>query len=183
MALFNYECDEVKRIIEEVRPNYPQLTTYISEWLYLYENEYTPGTPVELEYHEVIVNPYGRVDNAIPHNYKSAILKGSTKYRDIDTLDILDTLDETKNLELVSVNMPVLTTTNCLNLFTKDNTVVDGEQDVFGDFVEAKKNDKFSFNEKYGYVAWTSLAIYNVNKEMIYYKYGDDRTIPKTIVL
>lgn len=46
-----------------------------------------------------------------------------------------------------SVKMPVLTTTNCLNLFTKDNTVDDGLQDVFGDFVEANKNDKFSFNE------------------------------------
>ena len=32
---------------------------------------------------------------------KSAILKGNTKYRDIDTGDILDTFDETKNLELV----------------------------------------------------------------------------------
>ena len=41
---------------------------------------------------------------------KSAILKGSTKYRDIDTGDILDTFDETKNLELVSVKMPVLKT-------------------------------------------------------------------------
>ena len=39
---------------------------------------------------------------------KSAILKGSTKYRDIDTGDILDTFDETKNIELVSVKMPVL---------------------------------------------------------------------------
>ena len=47
---------------------------------------------------------------------KSAILKGSTKYRDIDTGDILDTFDETKNLELVSVKMPVLKTTG-KNLF------------------------------------------------------------------
>ena len=42
---------------------------------------------------------------------KSAILKGNTKYRDIDTGDILDTFDETKNLELVSAKMPVLTKT------------------------------------------------------------------------
>ena len=82
-----------------------------------------------------------------------------------------------------SVKMPVLTTTNCLNLFTKDNTVDDGGKDVFGDFVEAKKNDKFSFNDKYGNGSWTSLVIYNVNKERIYYKYGDSSSIPKTIVL
>ena len=43
---------------------------------------------------------------------KRAILKGNTKYRDIDTGDILDTFDETKNLELVSVKVPVLTTSN-----------------------------------------------------------------------
>ena len=47
---------------------------------------------------------------------KSAILKGNTKYRDIDTGDILDTFDETKNLELVSVKVPALTTTG-KNLF------------------------------------------------------------------
>ena len=82
-----------------------------------------------------------------------------------------------------SATMPVLTTTNSLNLFTKNNTVDDGTIDVFGDFVEAKKNDKFSFNEKDGYATWTSLAIYNVNKERIYYKYGDSSIIPKSIVL
>ena len=49
--------------------------------------------------------------NTVEAPVKSAILKGNTKYRDIDTGDILDTFDETKNLELVSVKMPVLTTT------------------------------------------------------------------------
>lgn len=121
--------------------------------------------------------------NTVQKPFRSAILKGSTKYRDIDTGEILESFEEGRNLELVSVKMPVLTTTNCLNLFTKDNTVDDGGQDVFGDFVEAKKNDKFSFNEKYGYGTWTSLAIYNVNKERIYYKYEDSSLIPKTIVL
>ena len=112
MSLFNYECDEVKRKIEEVSPNYPQLTTYEKEWLYFHKYGYIPGIPVELEYETVSVNPTGSVSNAIPFNYKSAILKGNTKYRDIDTGDILDTVDETKNLELVSVKVPVLTTSN-----------------------------------------------------------------------
>ena len=43
---------------------------------------------------------------------KSAIFKGSTKYRDIDTGEFLETFDESRNLELVSVRMPVLTTSN-----------------------------------------------------------------------
>ena len=49
--------------------------------------------------------------NTVEAPVKSAILKGSTKYRNIDTGEILDAFDETKNLELVSVKMPVLTTT------------------------------------------------------------------------
>ena len=43
---------------------------------------------------------------------QSAILKGSTKYRDIDTGEFLETFEEGRNLELVSVKMPVLTTSN-----------------------------------------------------------------------
>ena len=78
MSLFNYECDEVKRKIEEVSPNYPQLTTYEKEWLYFHKYGYIPGIPVELEYETVSVNPTGSVSNAIPFNYKSAILKGNT---------------------------------------------------------------------------------------------------------
>lgn len=78
MALFNYFSDEIKRIIEEVSPNYPQLTTYEKEWLYFYKNEYIPGIPVDLEYKTLHVNPTGSVSNAIPYPYKSAILKGQT---------------------------------------------------------------------------------------------------------
>ena len=50
---------------------------------------------------------------------EKAILKGQTKYRDIDTGDILDTYDSSKNLELVSVEMPVLTTSNQDNILGK----------------------------------------------------------------
>lgn len=127
MALFNYECDEVKRKVDEVSPNYPQLTTFEKEWLFFHKYHYIPGVPVELEYETVSVNPNGNVSNAIPFYYKSAILKGSTKYRDIDTGDILDTFDETKNLELLSVKMPVLKVTgkNLFEGFTKYNYTVD----------------------------------------------------------
>ena len=43
---------------------------------------------------------------------KSAILKGSTKYRDIDTDEILEVFEEGRNIELVSVETPILTTSN-----------------------------------------------------------------------
>ena len=50
--------------------------------------------------------------NTLEKPIKSAILKGSTKYRDIDTGEFLETFEEGRNLELVSVKMPVLTTSN-----------------------------------------------------------------------
>lgn len=50
--------------------------------------------------------------NTLEKPIKSAILKGSTKYRDIDTGEILETFEEGRNLELVSVKMPVLTISN-----------------------------------------------------------------------
>lgn len=55
--------------------------------------------------------------NTLEKPIKCAILTGSTKYRDIDTGEVLDTFDEGRNLELVSVKMPVLTTTGS-NLFS-----------------------------------------------------------------
>ena len=181
MSLFNYECDEIKRKIQEVSPNYPQLTTYTSEWLYFYENEYTPGTPVELEYETIIVNSSASVSNAIPYSYKSAILKGNTKYRDIDTGDILDKFDKTKNLELVSVQMPVLTTLN--EDGTKTNTLtvneevdlrgIDNVQDeldlMTGEVVERIGEVIFDGSVDENWVLWATYpeesAIFKITKE------------------
>ena len=60
--------------------------------------------------------------NTLEKPIKSAILSGSTKYRDIDTGEFLETFEEGRNLELVSVRMPVLTTVG-KNLFSDDNTM------------------------------------------------------------
>lgn len=57
--------------------------------------------------------------NTLEKPIKNAILKGDTKYRDVDTGEILDSFDGTKNLELVSVKMPVLMTTNQDNILGK----------------------------------------------------------------
>ena len=69
---------------------------------------------------------------------KSATLKGSTKYHDIDTGEFLETFEEGRNLELVSVKMPILTTSNedgtKSNVLTVNEDVtlraVDGVQDT-----------------------------------------------------
>lgn len=62
--------------------------------------------------------------NTLEKPIKSAILKGSTKYRDIDTGEILEAFEEGRNLELVSVKMPVLTTYTHENIFK--NYIQDG---------------------------------------------------------
>ena len=173
MALFNYECDEIKRKIDEVSPNYPQLTTFEREWLYFHKYHYIPGIPVELEYETVSVNPYGSVSNAIPFYYKSAILKGSTKYRDIDTGDILDTFDETKNLELVSVKMPVLTTTG-KNLFNGEWELGSIHPETGGDvenkncirtkdFFVVESNKEYTISNNKGYTVTSNFYDYAKN--------------------
>ena len=59
---------------------------------------------------------------------KSAILSGNTGYRDIDTGEFLETFEEGRNLELVSVRMPVLTTVgkNLLNIEDISTSSIDG---------------------------------------------------------
>ena len=79
------------------------------------------GGNIDIEYVlYTLSTEFNTLYNTAEKPVKSAILKGNTKYRDIDTGDILDTFDETKNLELVSVKMPVLTTTG-KNLFDEIN--------------------------------------------------------------
>ena len=114
----HYESECIETWIEENKGAYPKLTDYQGEWLnYISILEDTggedPEPPIgEFPYETITDVTEATFENVVPFAYQSAILKGSTKYRDIDTGDVLDTFDETKNLELVSVKMPVLTTSN-----------------------------------------------------------------------
>lgn len=80
-----------------------------------YENDtYTPTITVKNK-SSVKTGEGDEVDysaNVMDGHVKSAILKGNTGYRDIDTGEFLETFEEGRNLELVSVKMPVLTTSN-----------------------------------------------------------------------
>ena len=103
----HYISEIIKEFIVQGKECYPNLFTYQSDWLaHIDVFGLTP---------DYVVSYTGQQIYA-PHTkerpVKRAILKGSTKYQDIDTGDILDTHDSSKNLELVSVKMPVLTTTN-----------------------------------------------------------------------
>ena len=57
-------------------------------------------------------------ENVLDGAFESCVLKGKTKYRDIDTGEILETFEEGRNLELITVRMPILSTVskNLLNL-------------------------------------------------------------------
>jgi hypothetical protein len=59
-------------------------------------------------------------ENVLDGAFESCVLKGHTKYRNIDTGEILEDFEEGRNLELITVRMPILTTTG-KNLFDKDN--------------------------------------------------------------
>ena len=102
----HYQSECVEEWVKEVEGAYPKLCDYQPEWLnYSAENK-------------IGVFPYATltditnatVENVVPYAYKRAILKGNTGYRDIDTGEILETFEEGRNLELVTVKMPVLTT-------------------------------------------------------------------------
>lgn len=113
--------------------------------------------------------------NTLEKPIKSAILKGSTKYRDIDTGEVLDAFEDGRNLELVSVRMPVLTVSN-KNLFCDD--ILNGKEikDTEGKYIARgatpDKNNTFAitkgFKEATQYTfsatcltegTWTNIAI------------------------
>ena len=61
-------------------------------------------------------------ENVLDGAFESCVLKGQTKYRDIDTGEILENFEESRNLELITVRMPILTTTG-KNLFNYSDLV------------------------------------------------------------
>ena len=109
----HYQSECIETWINEAKGSYPKLTEYEAEWLN-YINENPIG---EFPYVTLTDVSEATVENVVPYAYKSAILKGSTKYRDIDTGEVLDAFEDGRNLELVSVEMPVLMTFNRENMF------------------------------------------------------------------
>ena len=101
-----YLSEIIKEFIVRGKELYPQLFTYQSDWLaHIDEFGLTP------EYTVSYTGQYIYAPNTKEKPVKRAILKGSTKYRDIDTGEVLDAFEDGRNLELVSVKMPVLKNT------------------------------------------------------------------------
>ena len=117
--------------------------------------------------------------NTLEKPIKSASLKGSTKYRDIDTGEFLETFEDGRNLELVSVKMPVLTTYT--NLFTGfinrgyinadgNAAALGNNQNMLSDFIEVKFNSiAFRRFKKDGTPvnSFGEFAFYDKNKNFI----------------
>ena len=102
-----YISEIIKEFIVQGKECYPNLFTYQSDWLaHIDEFGLNPSYTVTYTGQSIYA------PNTLERPVKSAILKGSTKYRDIDTGEILEAFEEGRNLELVSVKMPVLTTSN-----------------------------------------------------------------------
>ena len=112
---------------------------------------------------------------------EKAIIKGQTKYRDIDTGDILDTYDSSKNLELVSCKMPVLSTVgkNLLNIngLRQENACIDNSDGqvknsnghmAFLDYIQipSDKNITFFNNTVYS-GAYLKISFYDEDKQFI----------------
>ena len=103
----HYQSECIEKWVKEVEGAYPKLCDYQPEWLN-YSAENNIGV---FPYVTLTDVTSATVENVVPYAYKTAILKGSTKYRDIDTGEFLDVFEDGRNLELVSVKMPGLTTT------------------------------------------------------------------------
>lgn len=100
-----YVSEIIKQFIIQGKECYPNLFTYQSDWL-AHIDEFGLSNDYVVTY----TGQYFYAPNTKESPVKRAILKGSTKYRDIDTGEILETFEGGRNLELVSVKKPVLTT-------------------------------------------------------------------------
>ena len=115
------------------------------------------------------------IQNTLEAPVKSVILKGSTKYRNIDTGEILDTFDWNKNLELVSVKAPTLITSNVD--FSKANILTTSEEVELRAFGDAKDELDLSTGEliqRIGQTTFTNGYAFYVNNP---YNVVEEKTI------
>ena len=196
MSSLHYESECIETWIEETKGAYPKLCDYESEWLnYIIEN---PNGVFPYVTITDVTN--ATVNHVVPYAYKSAILSGNTCYRDIDTGEILESFEEDRNLELVSVKMPVLTTTG-KNLFDGklEKGVIDGNtgtlspNDAFVrsvNFIKVQPNKTYVISEKddstnfrvyeydgnFNYIGYLATKTFTTSSNTSYIKF---RTYPK----
>ena len=108
-------------------------------------------------------------ENVLDGAFESCVLKGHTKYRDIDTGEILENFEESRNLELITVRMPILSTVG-KNLLNMNNITLGSYVSGGGEYgnqvsftndakrayitIPVKPNTKYTYksNNIYGYL-------------------------------
>ena len=132
------------------------------------------NTIIDLTYEKYILNTQSStLYNTAEKPVKSAFLKGNTGCRDIDTGEILEAFEKGRNLELVSVKMPVLTTTgkNIVGNLEKGSIGANGENVNNANdslytrtgFILLKKDTTYSFSLN-GTKKSFHLYLYDINK-------------------
>lgn len=81
-------------------------------------------------------------ENVLDGAFESCVLKGKTKYRDIDTGEILEDFEEGRNLELITVRMPILSTVG-KNLFNPTKMII-GDGNLYG-YYKFKDNENINY--------------------------------------
>lgn len=110
-------------------------------------------------------------ENVLDGAFESCVLKGKTKYRDIDTGEILETFEEGRNLELITVRMPILTTIG-KNLYDFKLTVGNhggGTNNLICETVELEELTTYTISNNMNY---------NIN---VYFKDGNSNEIGSVI--
>lgn len=126
-------------------------------------------------------------ENVLDGAFESCVLKGKTKYRDIDTGEILEDFEEGRNLELITVRMPILTTTG-KNLF--DGKIENGEIDRNGNldrnakirhrsvnYINIKPNTQYYYSANIG-ESECNWIWYDGNKNYITRQYTKNAVSP-----
>ena len=91
----HYESECIEKMIEETKGAYPKLCDYEGEWLdYCLENDGIGEFP----YLAIDNISSTTIENTVPIPFKSAVLKGSTKYHDILSNKIYESYESATNI-------------------------------------------------------------------------------------
>lgn len=85
-------------------------------------------------------------ENVLDGAFESCVLKGKTKYRDIDTGEILEDFEEGRNLELITVRMPILHTVG-KNLFDINKCISGKSIDDYGELISSSRPHYYATEE------------------------------------
>ena len=118
-------------------------------------------------------------ENVLDGAFESCVLKGKTKYRDIDTGEILEDFEEGRNLELITVRMPILSTVG-KNLFDGGikngsdlhiNTGIEesGTRTIPLNFTKVKPNTTYTFSRP---LVLGAIGLRFYDKDKNYIKHG-----------